>query len=186
MLRAYVFGRLLRWMRRRTPTWFVSIELQILLELTARAYRMPGRGIWFLPAKRALREYASFTVRCMESGKKGAEKLYPSAYALGKWIRWVTGFKQPEDLRQLIFWLYRNIGIDMRGKLPGELIISRCYFSRYYTPEQCALMSNVDAGVIAGLVGGGELVFTERITEGCGRCRACFRGRGIKNEQDTQ
>lgn len=176
-MRAYVFRKLLQRMRRHTPAWFACIELQILLCLTAKAYRMPGRRIWFLPVKRALREYAAFTVRCMESGKEGAEKLYPYAYALGKRIRRVTGFKQQEDLWQLVFWLYRNIGIDMRGKLPGELIIPNCYFSRYYTPVQCALMSHVDTGVIAGLYGGGKLVFTERITEGCGRCKACFQGK---------
>ena len=44
--------------------------------------------------------------------------------------------------------------------------------SRIYTPEECALMSNVDSGMIAGILGGGSLTFSERITEGCGGCRA--------------
>ena len=62
----------------------------------------------------------------------------------------------------------------MNGTIPGEITVSSCYFSKFYTPKQCALMSYVDSGIIAGLCGGGNLRFTERITEGCGRCTAVF------------
>lgn len=141
----------------------------------------------------ALRRYAEFTTACMEfigSGEElGSEdeqgsgmgaleqlsgRLYQDAYRLGSIIRRVTGFRERGDLDRLIFYLYRNIDIDMSGSTDSELLVSDCYFSNYYTPEQCRMMSNVDSGIIAGICGGGRLEFTERITEGCGRCRACF------------
>ena len=65
-------------------------------------------------------------------------------------------------------------GILMDGHLPGEIKVSSCYFSRFYTPEQCALMSYMDSGIIAGILGGGKIEFTERITEGCGGCKVFF------------
>ncbi len=158
------------------PSWFVAVQLQILIGISARAYKMPGKTVLFLPPQRALREYASFTKSCMESGRDGEKNLFKEAYAVGRMIRKITGFTENEDLGRLIFLLYRNIGITIRGKLPGDIVIPRCYFSRYYTPRQCQVMSNVDAGIIAGIFGGGNLVFTERITEGCRSCRACFKG----------
>ena len=42
--------------------------------------------------------------------------------------------------------------------------------------------TNVDAGIIAGLYGGGTLRFSERITEGCGQCRAVFRKEECNDE----
>ena len=97
---------------------------------------------------------------------------------LGNRLRRITGFTDSKDLQQLVFFLYRNIHIAMGGRLPGEIRVSSCYFSHFYTPKQCALMSYVDSGIIAGLFGGGNLKFVERITEGCGRCTAIFKERG--------
>ena len=65
----------------------------------------------------------------------------------------------------------------MKGHLPGEIIILVCYFANVYTPEQCMTMSLMDWGIIAGICGKGKLVFTERITQGCGRCRAVLAQR---------
>ncbi len=175
-MRAYLFRKLLNRIWRQRPHWFASLQLQILLGISARAYRMPGKIILFLNPQRALRKYASYTVRCMESGTEGEKRLYKAALSVGTRIRQITGFTQKEDLRRLIILLYRNIGITLKGQLPGNIAITRCYFSRYYTPEQCRVMSNVDAGVIAGIFGGGNLVFTERITEGCKSCKACLKG----------
>ena len=103
-----------------------------------------------------------------------ADRLYQAAYAIGSRIRSITGFTDIKDLKRLVFFLYRNIGITMDGCLPGEITVSGCYFGRLYTPRECALMSYMDSGIIAGLFGGGKLVFTERISEGCGRCTAHF------------
>lgn len=137
----------------------------------------------YLDPDNALRRYAEFTIACMEflgsdeaMGEENSDRLYQDSYRLGSIIRKVTGLRERADLDRLIFYLYRNIDIDMSGSTDSELIVSDCYFSNFYTPEQCMMMSNVDSGIVAGICGGGRLEFTERITEGCGRCKVCFAG----------
>ncbi|MBR1633497.1 MAG: hypothetical protein IJ682_00385 [Lachnospiraceae bacterium] len=157
-----------------TPPLFVRLELQILLDTTARAFAVPSRRIWQLSAQNALRAYAAFTTECMQNASIRPGRLYRTAFALGHRLRRLTGFTDDAELSRLVVLLYRGIGITIDGHLPGEIAVPSCFFSRYYTPKQCALMSCVDAGVIAGLYGGGRLVFTERITEGCQQCLAEF------------
>ncbi|MCM1326646.1 MAG: hypothetical protein NC249_08465 [Lachnoclostridium sp.] len=154
---------------------FSRIQLQLLLNVTAQAFEVTGKRIWHLPYERALEEYASFTENAMCLSHADPHRLYQKAYALGSRIRKITGFTENSNLRRLIFFLYRNIGIRMAGRIPGEITVSSCYFSRFYTPEQCALMSYMDSGIIAGLWGGGQLDFIGRITEGCESCTAVFR-----------
>lgn len=130
------------------------------------------------------------------------ETLFRDARRLGEKIRRITGLTADEDLKRLIVLLYRNIGIHMTidGRIAGanekqitgetegrtedeitgetapkraaELTVSACYFSRCYSPAECRLMSCVDAGIVTGICGGGCLRFSQRITEGCGFCRA--------------
>lgn len=213
--------KLLQQLERHTPDRVRSMEIQILLNLAARAFRVPGKKVWHLPADDALRAYAEFTVQCMKTKHAAPRVLYRQAYAIGSRVRRLTGITDSHAIEQLVFYLYSNIRIQMFGNLPaivkneqnrntqnnnehnrntqnndeqnrntqnnnehkvskqdypayGEIVVTDCYFSRYYTPEQCAVMSSVDSGIIAGLCGGGTLTFTERITEGCRRCRACF------------
>lgn len=109
-----------------------------------------------------------------EERRAAARRLYREAYRTGSRIRRITGFTESADTERLVFYLYRNLQITMEGQIPGEIHVADCYFGRMYTPAQCAVMSLVDSGIIAGLCGGGKLKFTERITEGCGRCTACF------------
>ena len=203
--------KLLQQLERHTPDRVRSMEIQILLNLAARAFRVPGKKVWHLPADEALRVYAEFTVQCMKTKHAAPRVLYRQAYAIGSRVRRLTGITDSHAIEQLVFYLYSNIRIQMFGNLPaivkneqnrntqnndeqnrntqnnnehkvskqdypayGEIVVTDCYFSRFYTPEQCAIMSSVDSGIIAGLCGGGTLTFTERITEGCRRCRACF------------
>jgi hypothetical protein len=70
--------------------------------------------------------------------------------------------------------LYRILDIDLQGDARGEVVISRCYFSRFYSAEVCRLMSAMDRGLFAGLSNGGELTFSSRITQGQPCCRAHF------------
>lgn len=174
-MRARIFRKLLRGLERHSPALFLRVRLQLLLNATARGFGVPDKQIWHLPFQRALEAYAIFTENAMRISHAGPQHLYLEAYALGSRIRRITGFTDSKDLRRLIFFLYRNIGIRMDGSIPGEVMVSSCYFSRFYTPEQCALMSFMDSGIIAGLWGGGELNFTGRITEGCEKCTAVFR-----------
>ena len=202
-LRVWFFRAMLDFFGRHRVLPAAGLQIQILLGTTARAFGVRSRPVWYLPREKALRAYAAFTLACMRgyAGKgiqpeisrqlypkesrlkcgtcdiqpEVSRRLYRHAYRLGSRIRAVTGFTTPEDQTRLVFYLYRLIGIRMSGRLPGMVTISSCYFSRCYTPEQCAVMSAMDAGIMAGICGGGRLVFTERITEGCGRCCALMK-----------
>jgi choline dehydrogenase-like flavoprotein len=77
--------------------------------------------------------------------------------------------------------LYRGLGIDLKGSADGQIIIRRCFFARFYTPRVCALVSALDQGLMAGLAGGGELDFTQRLTEGACCCRARFERSGTRS-----
>ena len=179
-MRARIARKLLRRLERHTPALLVSVQLQILLNLAARAFHAPGKSVWRHAPAKALREYAEFTARCTLCGAK-PENLYREAFDLGNRLRRLTGFTDAEDIERLIFYLYRNLQITMSGHLPGEITVRKCYFSGFYAPEQCTLMSAVDSGVMSGLLGGGTLTFTERITGGHKICAACFTG-GITDE----
>lgn len=170
-LSAWILSRL----EKREVQWGRRFQMQVLLNLAARSFDRKGKSLRHLSADEALEAYAAYTVECMQTGPADAERLYRNAYRLGARLRRITGLKDEKALQRLIFTLYRNLGITMQGSLPGNLTIPECAFSRWYTPAQCAVMSHVDAGVIAGVFGGGSLQFTRRLTEGCAACRACFR-----------
>lgn len=189
-MRATVFRGLLTILEKHTPDRIAAIEIQILMSATERAFGRRGPAVWFRTPRRARSLYAAFTTSCLhDSGVRSRdsrpqadsrmqavkrEALRREARKLGSAIRRVTGFRKKKDLTRLIFYLYKTIGIRMSGELPGDITVSRCFFSHCYTPRDCAVMSLMDEGVIAGICGGGRLVFSERLTEGCGRCRACF------------
>ncbi len=136
---------------------------------------MPGKRLWLYPSAKALQTYAIFTAACMEQSVPDRKRLYRLSYVLGNRIRRITGLTQNNDLQRLIFFLYRNIGICMCGAIPGEIHVTKCFFSRFYTPEQCMWIEAMDAGIVTGICGGGNLWFSQRITEGHTCCKACLR-----------
>lgn len=166
---------LLARLEQHTPGWVRAIQSQVLLNISARGFGMRRRPIRLRTEEQALREYAAFTIASMMRDEADPAQLYREAYRAGRRIRRLSGLTEKEDLERLVFYLYKNIRITMTGGLPGQITVADCYFSQYYTPVQCAVMSNVDAGIITGICGGETLVFSERITEGCGRCRACLK-----------
>ena len=74
--------------------------------------------------------------------------------------------------------LYRMLKIEFNGSAEGEVVIRHCFFSPYYTPEVCRIISALDEGLLSGLSNGGQMVFKERITEGKTCCLAVFNQRG--------
>lgn len=181
-MRERFFRALLGFAEKHEPGCVRRLELAALTRLAGRSFGSPESpapvrlygGLPALTAENALRRYARLTLCCMERCEAYPSRLYEEAFRLGSRIRRITGFEDERDMERLVFCLYRNIGISMSGSIRDGFEIYGCYFSGFYTPEQCALMSNVDSGIVAGICGGGRLVFTERITEGCGRCRACL------------
>ena len=148
------------------PAWAAMLEIHILSRATARGFGVPAPRLSWLSRERALREYADFTARCARMGDTDLPRLRRSAFDLGARVRQLAGLRDQDSLQRLVFLLYRGLGIAMRGALPGEIVMDKCYFSAVYTPGACAVMSRVDEGVIAGVMGEGRLRFARRITEG--------------------
>lgn len=152
------------------------IELQLLMNLTAAAFDRKPLRIWTRPHQEALAAYAACTRDWMQHTDKPLSALHSDMHRAslrkGRLLRHLTFFLNDADRTRLVFALYKGIGIHMRGTLPGTLQVTSCFFSSYYTSGMCALISAMDDGIVSGIMGGGQLVFTQRITEGCGCCQA--------------
>ncbi|MBR3455314.1 MAG: hypothetical protein IKH26_08325 [Bacteroidaceae bacterium] len=155
---------------------FRRIELQQLMNLTARAFGKPSQRIWTLPNDEALRVYAEYTRDHLQEGVNGPllERMNGEAYKMGRWLRRLFFLNRQADIERFTIALYRNIGIELEGSIPGQLCFRRCFFSHYYTPDICLAASALDDGMIRGLAGKGRLTFQKRITEGCKCCIATF------------
>lgn len=156
---------------------FRRIELQVLMNLTARAFGKPAKRIWTLPNNEALRMYAEYTRDHLQADTDEhlLERMNKEAYQVGKRLRALFHLRQQADIERFTFALYQNIGIKMEGNIPGNLCVRHCFFSRFYSPAVCLAASALDDGIISGLSGGGELHFQQRITEGCPCCLATFK-----------
>ena len=91
-------------------------------------------------------------------------------------MRLQLGVRSPGEAMAAARILYQGLGVDFRGSADGQIVIRRCSFAAVYTPRVCALVSALDRGLLAGLAGGGELRFAQRLTEGACCCRAYLEG----------
>lgn len=167
--------------------WFRRIELQQLMNLTARAFGVAPIRLWPLPCDEALRVYAAFTRNNLQQGvdRRLLQRMGEEACKMGRLLRLGFCVRHQTDVEQLTTALYRHIGIQLEGHIPGELCFRRCFFSQYYTPETCLAASALDEGIMRGLTGNGKLTFQQRITEGCACCKAVFnKTSNTNNETD--
>ena len=122
--------------------------------------------------------YARFTLaqseRSLAEGRslEDSQRLYYQAFLLGDGFRRRFKISRREEVMETAAIIYRILGIEFRGNPDGQIAIERCFFSRYYSPRVCALVSALDQGLLAGLSGGSRLTFSQRITEGQSCCRA--------------
>jgi len=165
----------------RTPSIFKRWALVQLFQSTAAAFRCDMPRLSGLSREQCLLAYARFTAdRAEEALRRGGdlselqERLYRNACRLGRTPGRLLGVRSVDDVMALGRFLYGILDIDFEGSGSGEITIGRCYFSSFYSPEVCQVMSAMDRGLLAGLAGAGELVFMERITEGRPCCRAHF------------
>ncbi|HLZ28098.1 MAG TPA: hypothetical protein VKV73_12340 [Chloroflexota bacterium] len=134
-----------------------------------------------LSAEETLHAFRDFTAQVVvepAAAPAASQRLFDLAYGYGQGLRRALGVASANDAMAAARVLYGILGIDFTGDARGEIIVSRCFFSRAYTPEVCKLMSSLDAGLLAGLADGGKLVFSQRITEGSACCRARLVGAG--------
>jgi hypothetical protein len=164
-----------------TPAIVKRQALVRLFGATAAAFQSDMPRLSGLLREQCLLEYARFTAeRAGEALRQGGdlselqERLYRNAYRLGRTPGRLLRVHDIEDVMTLGRFLYGILDIDFDGSDSGEITIRRCYFSGFYSPEVCQVMSAMDRGLLAGLAGGGDLVFIERITEGRSSCRAHF------------
>lgn len=172
--------RLLGWY---TPGPVKRWALEALFRGTAEVFgrEVPHDGASF---DERLRAYAQFTT--LEAGRaleRGDDldalegRLWRNAHQLGERLRRFLRLAGTEDALALARVLYGFIGIDFRAEARGEITIERCFFSNFYSPPICRLVSALDEGLLAGLGGGGRLEWSARITEGAPRCKANFTAR---------
>ena len=164
-----------------TPALIKRQALVQLFRATAAAFQCDMPRLSGLSREQCLLAYARFTVeRADEALRQGGdlselqERLYWNAYRLGRRPGWLLRVRSVDDVMTLGRLLYGILDIDFEGSDNGEITICRCYFSSCYSPEACQVMSAMDRGLLAGLAGGGDLVFSQRITEGQPCCRARF------------
>jgi len=161
------------------PPAFQKRILRELYRATAGAFDKTPPDLGGLSHAALLESYADFTrietERVLQDPDLAArveERLYASSRALGERLRRALKLRTPRQVLAISKILYSALGIGFEGRDTGEVTICRCYFSGFYSADTCRVMSSADAGVAAGLSGGGRLAFSQRITEGGDACRA--------------
>ena len=151
-----------------------------LIEATAGAFGVARPPIGGRSGE-LLRRYASFTAEqasaVLASGRPSTpvrQDLYGAARAIGARLRDDLDLGSAGDAMAAARVVYGILGIDFQVRAGGEIRIPRCFFSRFYTPQVCVVMSALDQGLLAGLSGGGHVEFRQRITEGAPCCAATF------------
>ena len=164
------------------PAFIKKKKVKELLELTAESFQSDLPDIKNLSYNDCLIAYAQFSKTKAEEVTKfdnNAEavkkRLYLNAFQMGEKLRKDFRIKTQADVIRLSKILYKILKIDFNGNLSGEVIIKRCFFSQFYTPEVCGIISSIDEGLAAGLSAGGRLVFKNRITEGRNCCHATLK-----------
>lgn len=155
---------------------------EILAELfraTEDGFAFPAPTFANHPYEERLRTYALFTseqaervLRSRRNKEVIKSRLFQKAYPLGAKLRQWFDVHTIEEAMELAQILYRAIGVEIAGDAQGSITVSRCYFSQFYSVPVCDLISALDDGILSGLSGGGRLIFSERITEGCPCCKA--------------
>lgn len=153
-----------------------------LFRLTARAFGEDPPAVGSFGRDLSLERYAIFTRNLVgasiQDGKDLAAiqtELRREAFSFGESVRRRFRLRQRTDALRALRLAYKSMGIVLTVDAQGSITISRCFFSRFYRPETCRVVAALDEGLMAGMLGEGDLEFQERITDGQTRCRAVFR-----------
>ena len=173
-----LFLRAARWY---VPAFLKKKELTKLFNITAETFGCTVPSLSDLSFKDSLVRYAQFTRTLAEQANTESShlqriqnQLYQNAYELGSSYRELFHISTLTEAMDACRILYRILGIDFRSTADSTIEILTCSFSKYYSASTCQLISFLDAGLMAGLSGGGKLIFSQRITEGFHCCRAEF------------
>ncbi len=163
------------------PAFVKKRGLRRLAALTADAFDLPAPDVSGRSYSRALAVYADFTREAAGrlaggdwAGKRVQAALFRGAFALGARYRRLFRIRDAGEALVAMRALYRAIGIRMERDGREGFTVRSCFFSSRYDPATCQVISALDAGLLAGLAGGGGLSFSQRLTEGAPCCRATF------------
>jgi hypothetical protein len=168
------------------PAFIKKQKLVDLFNLTAQAFEADPPHLSRKSLDECRLHYALFTKAAAEnvlqntniSQKTVKNNLYRHTYKLGQKIKKQLGLQNLDDVMKASRFLYSVLGIVFEGNQNGEIIIKKCYFSKFYSSQICELISALDEGMLAGMSGGGKLTFCQRITEGKDCCKANFKFNG--------
>jgi hypothetical protein len=154
------------------PQSFTRAEIGNLFSATAQAFGVAGSvDLETGTIEALLAEYAAFTrkhaeriLRDRKSQDAAKKKLFDSAFAIGARLRKELGIRNFNDVRVAARAIYRALKIDFSCGKNGDIVVKKCFFSRYYSAEVCSLISSLDSGLVAGLSDGMTLFFSESIT----------------------
>lgn len=169
---------LLRILSLYLPTFIKKQKMRELFLLTSDAFLCGVPNLTGLSMQELLVEYALFTKgQAEKSIQQGYDlgpiqnRLYQNAYLLGKSIKKSLNIVNLTEALHVSRMIYRILSIDFHSDEQGNIFISQCFFSQYYSSEVCQIISSLDEGLIAGL-SDGKLQFYQRITEGNDCCKA--------------
>jgi hypothetical protein len=176
-------------LRSAMPPRLRARLLDELALITARAFGAPPPR-WTGPSfETRLSAYAEMTAAQAgalldrddpAAAGAAAAALRGGALQLGGKAKRLLGLNGDREALEALCAFYHHIGIEARRVGPTELEVSRCLFAHEFDETTCELIAALDEGFAAGLGGGGRLVFSERITAGCPRCRARLEPRGSR------
>jgi hypothetical protein len=168
-------------LQRYKPEVVRQAALAQLLGAAAEAFQCDAPPLGGLSSAERLRRFALFTQGHVEELLREGrdleavrQRLYRNTYARGRRVGRLLGIRSVRDTMDISRVLYRILDIEFQGDAGGDVLISHCYFSGFYSGRVCQVMSAMDQGLLAGLSDGGQLVFSSRITEGQSCCQASF------------
>ena len=156
--------------RLYVPGFVRKGQLEMLFKATAQAFRSAAPPTVGLSYDDTLKLYAQFTREQADNAirqRKELEtrrRLFQNALGIGQQLKLDFNVRNTDVMRMAAL-IYRMLNIDFQGGPDGRIIIKRCFFSSYYTGQICRLISSLDEGLLVGLAGKGELIFSRRITE---------------------
>jgi hypothetical protein len=163
------------------PEFIKKRVLKELFTITARAFDCAVPPLKGFSYSDLLKQYALFTkveaeksIHYTHNLQEIRNRLFDQAYQMGHELRKKLNIRTDEEVMDLGQKLYDILGINFQGNSRGIVTISKCFFSEYYSSQVCQLISALDEGILAGLSGGGQLTFSQRITDGKNYCQAQF------------
>ncbi len=163
------------------PPFVRRIGIRRLFRLTAGAFGVPVPTCAARRNARLLRNFATFTrdeaarLATRPADAEGVRSVLRSqAMVMGIDLSRAFGIRNRREGEFLLRIVYRAIGIELSAE-DGAITVDRCGFASFYDEGTCRLISGLDEGLMAGILGEGRLEFTERLTAGRERCAGTFR-----------